>query len=222
MALVVPVLAATYDPGVSVGEYVKYESHVVGGPDILNWTKDEVITVSGKEVTLRSSGQFKNGTSSPGSGRALRYNVETGKMNGTTDYTYGPIIASNLTEGDSIPPLSSQLKVNKTETRTYLGNSRSVNILNTSYSDQNYANRWTIIYDRVSGMMLEMRFDYTVKKPTPTTTTQTLTVIDTNIFGQVIPEFPSGILLFLASLTVPALLLGRRRLPRYGRNQVLT
>ena len=174
-----------YIPGVSVGQYVKYGNFVGVGPglpaeNVLDWLKTEVVAVSGKEVTLRTSGQFQNGTATPGSGSSTTYNVETGMMNGTVVYTYGPIIAANLNEGDAIPPTSYGYTINKTETRTYLGVSRSVNILNTTYSSADYANRWTIIYDKASGMQLEMEFEWTNKTATPPTTIKTgYSVIET-------------------------------------------
>ena len=42
--------------------------------------------------------------------------------------TQGPIIAANLNQGDAIPPPNTY-SVNKTETRIFLGFSRTVNIL---------------------------------------------------------------------------------------------
>ena len=65
MAFVAPVLAVDYKPGVSVGQYVKYSGCAVESlMELLDfdWTRLEVVDVSGKEVTLRSSGQLKNGT----------------------------------------------------------------------------------------------------------------------------------------------------------------
>ena len=56
-AFVAPVFAVDYNPGVSVGQWIKYGDYVVTTPaDTVvspDWTMIEVIGVSGKEVTLR-------------------------------------------------------------------------------------------------------------------------------------------------------------------------
>ena len=129
VTFVAPVLAVEYDLGVSVGQYVKYGNYYgvnTGTVQFLAWEKKEVVAVSGKEVTLRTTGQFKNGTAMPHSGDTYVYNVETG----ATNETHGDlksIIAANLNEGDVVPP--GTFVVNKTEIRTYMGVSRVVNIL---------------------------------------------------------------------------------------------
>jgi hypothetical protein len=187
MVLAFPVFALDYNPSVSLGQYVKYGNFVYTGVTAqetkLDWTRTEVTAVSGKEVTLSNSGQFVTGTAIPGSGSISTYNIETGKLNGTMDYTYGVIIAGNLNEGDAVPPLSYGFVVNRTETRTYLGVSREVNIIETTYDDPNYANHWTLVYDKISGIMLESEIEYTQKSTTPTTTTTSYSVTETNIFG---------------------------------------
>ena len=70
VTFVAPVLAVEYNPGVSVGQYVKYGNfYVVNlGAVLYDWEKVEVIAVSGKEVTLLMTGQFKNGTALPHNG----------------------------------------------------------------------------------------------------------------------------------------------------------
>jgi hypothetical protein len=63
-----------------VGQYVKY-GNFYGGymPGVIpyDWEKIEVIAVSGKEVTLLTTGQFKNGTALPNTGTTV-HNLETG------------------------------------------------------------------------------------------------------------------------------------------------
>ncbi len=183
--LVLPVLAVDYTTGLAVGQYVKYGNFVTlpTPPVNFGWMKIEVIGVSGKEITLLATGELENGTAIPASGNVAAYNIETGKMNGTIDYTYGPIIAGNLNEGQLVPPLGAGFKINKTETRTYLGIRRAVNIIETTYSDQNYENHWTLVYDQISGITLEFGFEVTQKSPTPTTTKAAYSVVETNIFA---------------------------------------
>ncbi len=188
-AFAVVYVQSVYDPGVLVGQYVKYGNFVAlpAPPMGLGWMKIEVTTVSGKEITLLASGVLQNGTAIPTSGTSTTYNVETGKMNQTTDYTYGVIIAGNLNEGDPVPPLDAGFKINKTETRTYNGVSRSVNIIETTYSDVNYENHWTLVYDKISGITLEFGFEVTQKGATPTTTKTGYSVTETNIFTSAQP-----------------------------------
>jgi len=190
---VYPVSAVAYNPGVSAGQYVKY-GNIVGtqnGEDLneIAWLSVEVVAVSGKNVTLHSSGQFENGSTMPAIGQStIIYNIEEGKMtmNGNTvDYTFGPIIAANLNEGDLIPPTSYGYIVNRTETRMYLNESRSVNILNRTYSDANYASTYTIVYDKATGMMLESLIEVEQKTAPAMNMTFSYSVIETNLFNPI-------------------------------------
>ena len=188
MALAFPVSAVDYSPGVSTGQYVKYGNFVYTGIAVtqetkLDWTRTEVTAVSGKEVTLRNSGQFASGTAIPGNGDESTYNIETGKLNGTVDSRYDLIIPGNLKEGDAVPPLSYGLTINKTETQTYLGVSRAVNVIETIHNDSDYVDHWTLVYDKISGMMLESEEEYTQKSPILTTQKVSYSVTETNIFG---------------------------------------
>lgn len=191
IVLTTNVLAVEYNPGLSVGHYIKYGNYTVTPTTEveLDWTKEEVILVSENEVTIRFSGQFKNGTALPNSGGVRIVNIQAGTLNGT-DYTYGIVISGNLNEGDPIPPLSYGFIVNKTETRTYLGVSRTVNILETIYSGDDYDNHWLIVYDKVSGIMLETEFELTDKTPTAEIPylKQSMSVSETNIFDDAAPN----------------------------------
>lgn len=180
------VSAVEYTAGVKAGQYVKYGNFATI-PEIeipTDYLMTEVIEVSGSMVKLRATGQFKNGTPTPNNGREASYNVQTGKIEDNDyDYTYGPIIAGNLNEGDPVPPLSYNFIINKTETRTYLGYSRAVNIIETTSSDENYANHWILVYDKASGLLMEQSFELTTKTPTLETISQSYSVIETNIFS---------------------------------------
>ena len=186
--------SVAYNPGVSVGQYVKYGNFVAlpTPPVGFGWMKIEVTAVYGKQITLLATGELENGTAIPTSGTSATYNVESGKMNETTDYTYGVIIAGNLNEGDLVPPLGAGFKVNKTETRTYNGVSRAVNIIETTYSDANYENHWTIVYDKIAGISLEFGFEVS-QKSSATTTKTTYSVTETNLFSSSEPTAsPAG------------------------------
>ena len=117
-ALAFPVFALEYDPGAKSGQYVKYGNFVGTGAGVesfndYGWSKLEVTDVSGKEITLLSTGQFKDGTAIPGNGTTEVWNIETGTQNGVPS-TQGPIIAANLNQGDTIPPANTYM-VNRTE-----------------------------------------------------------------------------------------------------------
>jgi len=222
MASVAPILSADYNPGVTVGQYVKYGNitYTVNGSESqvsVNWTKLDVTSVSGKNVTILTTGQFKNGSPIPSNGSTSIYNIETGKLNASMDYTYGVIIAGNLSEGDAIPPLSYGFIVNKTETRTYFGVNRTVNILETTYSDSSYDNHWLLVYDKITGLMLESGLENT-EKATHTTTNTAYGVVETTISGSVIPELSSlPIFGTGALLTLVAILFQKRNQKRRAR-----
>ncbi len=199
-AFAVPVFATTYSPGVSVGQYAKYGNFVGDGPGAeafnnYDWLKLQVTGVTENTVTLFSTGQFKDGTPTPGNGSTTVWNVETGTEDGTPR-PQGPIIAANLNQGDAIPPPNTYT-VNRTESRVYLGISRTADILEVSFSTSGYNSSLTYVYDRASGILLESTTQTTTQaEPAPVTTVVSYSVVETNIFGSsptlspTIPEFP--------------------------------
>ena len=111
-----------------MGQYVKYGNFSGNGQGFeafndYGFLQLQVTSVVGKEVTLLSTGQFKNGTALPGNGTTEVWNIETGTEDGTPS-TQGPIIAANLNQGDPIPPPDTY-SVNQSESRTYLGSTQS-------------------------------------------------------------------------------------------------
>jgi uncharacterized membrane protein len=209
VALAIPVFAVEYTSGVKVGQYVKYGNFVgIGqGFETFNdygWLKLAITNVNGNEVTLLSTGQFKNGTAIPGNSTVTVWNVATGTEDGVPN-TQGPIIAANLNQGDSIPPPNTY-SVNQTENAVYLGISRSINVLNVTISTPEYNTMLSYVYDRASGMLLESNSQTTTQAQfQPITSTFSYSIIDTDIFGSTlnpsptVPEFPSQ-MLFLAIL----------------------
>lgn len=192
-----PASALTYNPGVSKGQYVKYDNFVGIGPGVeifndYDWLKLQVTDVSGKTVTLLSTGQYKNGTALPGNGTVSVWNIETGTENGLPK-TQGPIIAANLNQGDSIPPANT-FKVNATESRTYIGVVRSVNVLDATIMTPDYNTTVDYVYDKVSGILLESSTQTTTQTDSQSiTTTVSYSILETNIFSSnpspTIPEF---------------------------------
>jgi hypothetical protein len=207
VALVLPVFAIQYSPGVTSGQYVKYGNFAGSGPGYeafndYGYLNLQVESVSANSVTLLSTGQFKNGTALPGNGTTDVWNIETGTDNGTPS-TQGPIIAANLNQGVAIPPPNTY-SVNQTEDRTYLSTTRSVNILNVTVSTPDYNSTLNYVYDKLSGMLLEsMATTTTQASPQPITSTYSYSIVETNIFSSTspsptVPEFNSPILAFLA------------------------
>jgi hypothetical protein len=184
--IVFPVFALEYNPGVKAGQYVKYGNFVGIGNGVesfndYSWSKLEVTAVSGKDITLLSTGQLKGGAAILGNGTTEIWNIETGTQNGTPN-TQGPIIAANLNQGDAIPP-DNTYSVNRTENRVYLGVSRSVNILETAVSTPDYSTSLTYVYDRSSGILLASSVETTQNQP-QSTSTYSYSITETNLFGQ--------------------------------------
>jgi len=202
--LVLPVLAVEYNPGVTVGQYIKYGNFVGTGPGVeaindIGWQKLQITDISGKAITLLFTSHYKNGTATPGNGTVEVWNIETGTENGVPN-TQGPIVAANLNQGDAIPPLNTYA-VNGTETRTYLGVSRNVDILDVTIPTSSYNTSLSYAYDRASGLLLESTTQTTTQPdPQPITTSISYSIIETNIFGSTptaspsVPEFPLAIL----------------------------
>ncbi len=192
ISLANPVLAATYLPGVTKGQYVKYGNFIGSGPDMdvyssNDWMKYEVADINMSVVTLLLTGQFKNGTAILGNGDYWVYDVTFIYSVNTTASTYSPIIASNLTRGDLVGTyvLSPRDVINDTQTRTYLGVSRTVNILEYTNTSAN-SNRLTCIYDQQSGILLEIDGEST-ETQSQVTRHFSYSVTDTNIFGSNAP-----------------------------------
>lgn len=222
VTFVAPVLAAEYNPGVSVGEYVKYGNfYELNLVEAYGWEKVEVIAVSGKEVTLLATGQYKNGTALPNLGITI-HNLETGATN-ETHSDLKSIIAANLNEGEAIPP--GTFVINKTEIRTYLGVSRVVNVLIEEISTVLATIRSTVTYDKASGMALE--WEQWWKDPaTGIQRAIYYSVIDTNIFEVSHPPAPIPVEAFYAlgavvvAIPVTTVVVLRKRKPE-TKNKVL-
>jgi hypothetical protein len=184
--LAIPVLAVTYTPGVTTGQYVKYGNFVVTGPGFEGLGDQDSLTlqvtnVVGSQVTLLSTGQFKNGTASPGNGTITVWDVVSGTEDGVPS-TQGPIIAANLNVGNSIPPPDTYT-INSTESRNYLGIARSVNLLSVIISTPDYNSSLTYVYDKVSGMLLESSSETSAQGESgPVTSLYSYIITQTNIF----------------------------------------
>ena len=187
--LAFPVSAVSYSPGVTSGQYVKYGNFVGTGPGFEGLGDQDslilqVTNIAGNQVTLLSTGQFKNGTAVPGNGTVSVWDVAAGTESGVPS-TQGPIIAANLKVGDAIPPPETYT-VNSTESRQYLGVTRSVNILSITISTPDYNSSLTYIYDKASGMLLESFSAITAQDQSgPVTSEYSSSITQTNIFSSI-------------------------------------
>ncbi len=217
--LTTPVLAVTYIPGVTTGQYVKYGNFVGTGPGFEGLGDQDSLTlqvtnVVDSQVTLLSTGQFKNGTVTPGNGTVTVWDVAAGTENGEPN-TQGPIIAANLNEGNSIPPPDTYT-VNSTESRQYLGITRRVNLLSVTISTPDYNSSLTYVYDKVSGMLLESSSQTAVQGESgPVTSEYSYSITQTNIFTP-LPSVPEtsfivvAITAIVVALSVVLLFLKKR------------
>ena len=210
-ALVLPVFAAQYTPGVVTGQYVKYGNFVGSGPGYESFNDYGFLTlqvesVSGTTVTLLSTGQYKNGTALPGNNTTDVWNIETGTDNGTPS-TQGPIIAANLNQGAEIPPQNTY-SLNQTVTKTYLGVARSVNTLDVTVSAPNYNTSLNYVYDKLSGMLLEASSTTSTQAdPSPIISAYSYSITGTNLFtstgpSPTVPEFSGTFLAFTLAILI--------------------
>ena len=184
LAFVAPVLAAEYVPGVAAKQYVLYDFHGVGLTTEFDWLRIEVTAVDGKEVTISTTGKHMDGTDLPTSG-VTKYNVETGEDN-EPHSDLPNVIAANLKQGDRIPSLTKIFVINRTEVRLYMSSvHRVVNVLSVETSEANSSVRVTLVYDAVTGIMLETENWFTLDENREGAVHYGL--VDTNIF-----QVPSG------------------------------
>jgi hypothetical protein len=218
-----------YNVGVKQSDYIKYGNVTMVGPDKslvadFSWQKLEVTIVSEKNVTIVVTGMLNNGTAFPDSPTILVYAVEKGTVNGS--WTLGDVIIAanlNLSEKTADSPVAQT--VVGTETRTYLGVSRTVNILRWSgTSDTRFS---TIVYDKTSGIMLEYHLD---ESNAQGVSNSSYNVIETNIFtgstlsaptpsntpSPSVPEFPSWIILPIATFATLTTLAYVKRTMKVG------
>jgi hypothetical protein len=216
--LVFPVFAVTYSAGVMSGQYVKYGNFVEIGPGFEGLGDQDSLTlqvtnVAGSQVTLLSTGQFKNGTDVPGNGTVTVWDVAAGTENGVPS-TQGPIIAANLNADNPIPPPDTYT-VNSTESRQYLGVTRNVNTLIITISTPDYNSSLTYIYDRTSGMLLESSSQTTAQGESgPVKSEYSYRITQTNIFAPApsIPEATFTVAAITAVIVMLAVVLLRKRI----------
>lgn len=174
--LTVPVSAAEYNVGVEAGQWIKYGNYVVedSGDEgtIPIWSKLEVSAVAGPEILFYANGFYRNGTE-------FYYHMER-----TIEANTTVIIEANLTSGDRINP-AEEARINRTETRSYLGESRTVNILELYNSIEGVEFSALFVYDKITGLLLEYDvLEIMVTEQASSEYKYKYNIIDTNIFGE--------------------------------------
>jgi hypothetical protein len=262
LIVIAPVLALENKPGVSAGQFAEYrttyKSDTPDDAETLDtrpyWFKMEVLGVSGTKATIELSAKLKDGSLVEGSGGTFECDVETGAINGMYSSS-GPLevpprfllTAANLAYLGTGQKLydtgftDEDVSFAQTETRTYLGASRIVNIFTNEHSNNfaegNETAQWTSentltetdVFDKVSGILLEAKWDSKQTSPKPFLNLEiTSELVDTNIFevlpvssvspapSSSIPEFPAWTVavLIVTISAVGLFCLKRRRIAR--------
>jgi hypothetical protein len=187
--VVAPAFAQDYSAGVTKGQFIKYGNFLGTGPGLQayndnDWMKYEIVDVNQTRVDLILTGQFKNGTAFLGNGDTWVYDVTLlNRLNGTLAGQM-PVIAGKLSKYSPLTPYSYDTAyVNDTQTKTYLGVSRTINILSYSSTTENATNTFTYTYDQDSGMLLETVGESQQTLPIQAKLRFSYIITDTNIFG---------------------------------------
>ena len=149
-----------YSVGVKGGDWVKYEGSASGfEPDEfldlsqMEWMRGEVLGVSGTTVTVHMTAHHKNGSESV---QKLVGDVATASGNLTF-----MIMPAGLEKGDAFPIAMFDLGqvslfINDTVSRTYIGVSRSVNVLSLSVSENFVSLEVAGYWDQATGVLMEL------------------------------------------------------------------
>jgi len=199
---VLPASATTYTPGVKVGENVKYGnlnaswSSTVSGTQKPQFITDiqntnflllNIQSVIGANVTAKITWDFKNGTAERS--QALTGNVLDGAGNLTSSNSNILfLVAGGLTAGDKLQNIPNAPAFNSTTTRTYVGASRDVNLLNITESSSgggfSFSFKGMAYFDKTTGVVLEESINISTTGSTGSTTTSaSLTATDTSLWS---------------------------------------
>jgi len=209
--------AATYAPGVSVGQWAKYETlydrcqssdptmcQSQGNGDLNDTAYGliRIVDVSGTTVTFQLFTQYKNGTTSS---QGAQVDVASGYSNVTSLAGGAPsdyfVLASGLQVGDHIwdPNLAPTAPtLNQTTTEQVLGLSRTVNTLNYTTFYSGYGSSFLLstvfTFDQQSGVFIGISFNSTITSLYGNSQTAfALGMVDNNIWlSSTLPDFMIG------------------------------
>jgi len=204
LALIAPVtsaLATEYTVGVKVGDWIEYDVDASwSDPETeppgfrYDWVRLEVQSLDGTDVTVLATIRYRDGTEET---YTISWDVERG---GAEPWPW--IIPANLTPGDPIA-VGSDMIIDETGARTYIGASRKVNFLNMSLSYEDTTAVWCFCWDQSTGVLLELFANMT--SPTGTGIL-TYEAIATNVWGplQVTAQLSSETVTQGADVTISA------------------
>lgn len=231
LTLATPISTAEYTVGVDVGDWIEYgEFHAsvtgtitglsqIAAMNDIDWMKMEVTDVSGTEVTVATTGAYKNGTATP-STPTTKINVATGS--GSTGF-FVFLIGADLKEGDDVIPQQQaglSLKINGTTTRTYCGAMKSVNYLDisTTIMGQSITAKW--YWDKATGVMMETFTSMSITTPSAASMELSLKAVETNMWSADVlgtissnPIYIIGIVIVVVVVVAAGVFLVRRRKP---------
>jgi hypothetical protein len=149
-----------YSVGVKTGDWVKYEGSASGfEPDEfldlsqMEWMRGEVLDVSGTTVTVQMTAHYTNGSES-----VQKLVGDVAAASGNLTFMLMP---AGLEKGDAFPIAMFDLGqvslfINDTVSRTYLGASRSMNVLSLSVSEDFVSLEVGAYWDQATGVLMEL------------------------------------------------------------------
>jgi hypothetical protein len=156
----VPTCFGAYTVGVKAGDWVKYQGSASGlEPDEfldlsqMEWMKGEVLSVSGTTVTVQMTAHYKNETDA-----VQKLVGDVASASGNLTFM---IMPAGLEKGDAFPVAMFDLgqvglSINNTVTRTYMGVSRSINVLSISVSEDAISLEVGAYWDQATGVLMEL------------------------------------------------------------------
>ena len=156
----VPTSFGAYTVGVKAGDWVKYQGNASGiEPEEfldlsqMEWMKGEVLSVSGTTITVQMTAHYKNGSDA-----VQKLVGDVASASGNLTFM---IMPAGSKEGDALPLAMFDLgqvglSINDTVTRTYMGVSRSVNVLSISVSEDAVSLEVGAYWDQATGVLMEL------------------------------------------------------------------
>ena len=148
-----PSVWAVVPHGVVEGDRIRYAVSASGSsPDIdpaiftMDWFEFEYTEVLDSEVTMRSTVRYLNGTED-----TITYSWDV--LDGDEVW----LIPSGLGTGDIIP--WDNTAINATVMRSYIGASRTVNVVEFIYTEGSYSEQMWIYWDQATGLLLELTLE---------------------------------------------------------------
>jgi hypothetical protein len=183
--------AKEYTVGVKAGDWVKYgqitfnwtgngtEPSYATEFKKIDWSRLDIIKVTGAIASLNATIHFNNGTQIVQSYDA---DVQNGTSEGNTF-----LIGSNLIAGDPINPATSEAKINQTVVRIYAGANRNVNVVdlqnNVTIGTVSIQGESRSYWDQNTGVLVEVYINQTDPTNSNAYFTESLKATETNLWS---------------------------------------